>query len=85
VRPRFDRVVAERRLQGVEVSFVVLDADSGTVCEVVHMNGSWRSSACGGTGPGLSFANNLAFPVEVRLVGWDDRGCLAVPVCLTVH
>lgn len=83
--PRFERVVARRRAAGVEVVYDLLD-DSGSVCDVVHMNGRWRGAACGGTGQALtSFSNNQTFPVQVRLVAWDAKGCLALPYCVTVQ
>lgn len=84
--PRFENVVARRSMAGVEVTFHLVDPDSGAVCDVTYMNGRWRGAACGGTGGPLStFSNNQTFPVEVRLVAWDHKGCLALPVCVTVR
>jgi hypothetical protein len=84
-RPRFEQVVAERRLEGVQVTWLMVDPDSGSACDAVYMNGRYRSGGWGGVGRGLSFHNRLTFPVEVRLVAWDEQGCLAVPVCLVVQ
>ncbi|MET0554675.1 MAG: hypothetical protein ABW221_16665 [Vicinamibacteria bacterium] len=84
--PRFERFDARRRAAGVEVTYDLLDSDSGGVCDVTYMNGRWQGAACGGPGgPLTAFSSGLTFPVEVRLVAWDDKGCLALPVCLTVR
>jgi hypothetical protein len=85
VRPRFEQVVAARQGTGIEVTYVTVDADARTLCEATYFNGRWRAASCGGRGPGRTFISGLTFPVHVRIVGWDERGCLAEPVCLTVR
>jgi hypothetical protein len=84
VRPRIGQVAGGRRDQGVQVNFVVIDPDTTSVCDAVYLNGRYKGSACGGTGNKAAFSNFLTFPVQIRLTAWDDQGCLAAPVCLTV-
>lgn len=94
VRPTFKNIVVARRDGGVEVEFATVDPDANAMCWAVYFNGRASGWGCGGgasggvprgvAGSGSSFSNFLTFPVEVRVVGWDDQGCLAEPVCVTV-
>ena len=87
-------MVVSRRDRGVQVEFATVDPDASAMCWAVYMNGRPSGWGCGGgasggppsgvRGSGLSFSNVLTFPVEVRVLGWDDQGCLAEPVCVTV-
>ena len=83
-RPRIEQVSAVRAQRGVSVTFFTVDADSQSISTEAYLN-HLGGGACGGLGPGGAFTNNLTFPVSVRLVAWDERGCLASPVCLTVQ
>ena len=85
VRPRIEDLVATRRDQGVEIGFNTVDSDALYSCSSKYFNGTWRGGSCGGVGRGGFFSNFLTFPVHVRVVAWDDRGCLAVPACLVVQ
>ena len=80
-RPRIENVVTLKRDGGLQVDYSFVDPDGETVCGFVFMN----RPAGGGCGiAGSVFDNSVSFPVAVRIVAWDSRGCLAEPVCRTV-
>jgi hypothetical protein len=81
-RPRLENVVTLRRDGGLQVDYSLVDPDGETVCAFVFMN----RPAGGGCGiAGSLFDNSVSFPVALRIVAWDSRGCLAEPVCRTVQ
>jgi hypothetical protein len=84
-RPRLVDVIAARRgPDGVAVEGDVVDGDARTLCQITLIDERGLGGGCGGGRFG-SFQSRVTFPLTVRVVAWDDRGCLAEPVCLRVN
>lgn len=80
-RPVLD-VVASRELGGARVTYSV--ANAVRVASVAYLNTDWGGGCGGPVGSGF-FSPGVTFPVQVRVVAWDEHGCLAGPVCMTVY
>jgi hypothetical protein len=70
------------------VTYLLADSAGRTVGRKVasraYLNEYYGGGGCGGLGEASTFINDLTFPVAVRVVAWDERGCLAEPVCMSV-